>query len=428
MPSSKLSPRRWLAVGVAFLILSAAPALTAAELNVLFLGDNGPHRPRERFEILEPVLRERGITLTYTDRVEDLNPETLGQYDALLLYANIDAIEPAPEKALLDYVAAGGGFVPLHCASFCFRNSEPLVKLIGAQFKEHGWARMRETVVNNDHPITRNYSGFESLDETYFHHLHNERDRTVLSYRIEGDRREPWTWVRFHGKGRVFYTAWGHDHHTWRHAGFHNLVERGIRWAAGDDPAKAGSYAADEPFPVPEMTKLPDGPPPFEYVDVGAKIPNYIPSAQWGTQGKPYTKMQKPLPPEESIKRMVTPVGFHVELFAAEPDIGGKPLAMQWDERGRLWLCESVDYPNELQPRNRGRDRIRILEDTDGDHRADKNTVFAEDLSIPTSLAFARGGVIVHNGTQTLFLKDTDGDDRADERSVLLSKWAMGDT
>src|SRR4051812_26321025 len=181
-------------------------------------------------------------------------------------------------------------------------------------------------------------------------------------------------------------------------------------------------------FAVPRMTALPAGPAPFEYVDVGAKIPNYVPSEKWGMQGKPFTRMQKPLSPQDSMRRIIVPEGFHLELFAAEPDVAGKPICMTWDERGRLWVCETVDYPNELQRRNEGRDRIRICEDTDGDGRADKFTVFAEHLSIPTSLAFARGGVNVHNGTETLFLKDTDADDRADERRVLLSSWTLGDT
>ncbi|MBL9090462.1 MAG: c-type cytochrome, partial [Planctomycetaceae bacterium] len=75
-----------------------------------------------------------------------------------------------------------------------------------------------------------------------------------------------------------------------------------------------------------------------------------------------------------------------------------------------------------------GRDRIRICEDTDGDGKADKFTVFAEGLSIPTTLAFHRGGVIVQNGTETLYLRDTDGDDRADVRKVLLTGWGAGDT
>jgi putative membrane-bound dehydrogenase-like protein len=412
-----------------FFTLTLSPVPLAAEdLRALFLGDNGHHKPRERFEQLAPVMSRRGIEVTYTDRITDLNAPNLAKYDAVLLYANIERIEKPEETALLDFVAGGGGFVPLHCASFCFHNSEPLIALIGAQFQRHGWERMRETVSEARHPVIDGYGGFESMDETYVHHRHNEKDRTVLAYRVKGDQREPWTWVRTHGKGRVFYTAWGHDWHTWSHPGFHNLVERGIRWAAGNDPAAAGKYMADAPFEAPKMTPLPPGPKPFEYVDVGAKIPNYVPSEKWGTQGEPLRQMQKPLQPAESMQRMVVPESFHLELFAAEPDLAGKPICMAWDERGRLWVGETYDYPNELQPRNSGRDRIRICEDTDGDGRADRFTVFADGLSIPTSIAFARGGVLVHNGTETLFLKDTDGDDRADERSVLLSRWSMRDT
>ena len=62
--------------------------------------------------------------------------------------------------------------------------------------------------------------------------------------------------------------------------------------AAGDDPAKAGDYVPDKALPVPRMTKLPAGP-PFEYVDVGAKIPNYVPSEKWGTQGEPLSSMAR---------------------------------------------------------------------------------------------------------------------------------------
>jgi hypothetical protein len=142
---------------------------------------------------------------------------------------------------------------------------------------------------------------------------------------------------------------------------------------------------------------------------------------------EPVKKLQKPLPAEESIKHFITPVGFVVELFAAEPEIG-KPLAMNWDERGRLWLCETLDYPNDLHEPTKGRDRIRICEDTNGDGRADKFTIFAEGLSIPTAIAFYRGGAIVQDGTQTVYLKDTDGDDKADIRKVLITGWALGDT
>ena len=114
--------------------LSVASAADAPEkLKLLFLGDNGHHQPAVRFKQLQPVMRKRGIDLTYSDVVGDLNAATLKSYDGLVVYANIDAIEPEQAQALLDYVAGGKGFIPLHCASYCFRNNEDVVKLIGCQ-------------------------------------------------------------------------------------------------------------------------------------------------------------------------------------------------------------------------------------------------------------------------------------------------------
>ena len=139
---------------------------------------------------------------------------------------------------------------------------------------------------------------------------------------------------------------------------------------------------------------------PFEYDDVGRKIPNYTPGRQWGVQGEPMTKMQRPLPAEESQKHIVVPKGFRAEVYVTEKELGGKPICMAWDERGRLWAALTTDYPNELNPPAKGRDRIVFCEDTDGDGKGDKVTVFAEGLSIPTSLFFARGGVVAFDATR----------------------------
>lgn len=414
----------------AWLLCFAAPVLAAepAPIRGLFLGDQGHHRPSERYPQLAPVLAKRGIQLDYTEDVGMLAAEKLAPYDVLVVYANIEQIAPEQEQALLDFVAGGKGFVPLHCASYCFLNSDKYIELVGAQFQKHETGVFRTEIVAPEHDILRGFGGFESWDETYVHHRHNEQVRTVLEVRREGDHAEPWTWIRTPGKGRVFYTAWGHDHRTWRHPGFVNLVERGIRWAAGRDPQQAAPYLSDREFPIPEMTKPRVDVAPFEYVNVGKKIPNYPPSDRWGVQEEPLSEMQQPLAPEESIKHLFTPEGMHPELFVAEPELAGKPIAMNWDERGRLWVCETYDYPNELQSPGQGRDRIRICEDTDGDLRPDKFTVFAEKLSIPTAMMFSRGGVIVQNGVETLYLKDTNGDDVADERRVLFTGWALGDT
>jgi putative membrane-bound dehydrogenase-like protein len=418
-----------LAIALALLLALGVRAEGAKPIRVLFLGDNGHHRPAERFRQLQPVLAKRGIDLTYTDRVDALNPKVLASYDGLIVYANTTKIAPEQEQALLDFVEAGKGFIPIHCASYCFLNSPKYIALVGAQFKSHGTGTFRTTIAEPSHPVMKGFAGFESWDETYVHTKHNEHGRTVLEYRIDGTVKEPWTWVRTQGKGRVFYTAWGHDQRTWSNPGFHNLIERGIRWASGNDPGVVPDYRAELFFPVPEMTPLRKDVKPFEYVDVGKKIPNYTPGRQWGVQGEPFSKMQVPLPPAESIKHMVVPKGFRVELFASEADFGGgKPICMNWDERGRLWVALTSDYPNALQPAGQGHDRIVICEDTDGDGKADKFTVFAEKLSIPSSIMFSRGGVIVFDAKQTVFLKDTHGDGKADVREVLFGTWSMRDT
>src|SRR5262245_14318168 len=238
-----LPNRLWALLLVVTLPLLVAPAPAAdARLSLLFLGDDGSHRPPERFRQLAPVLKKRGIDLTYTDKVGDLNAKTLGKYDGLVIYANHTKITAEQEKALLDYVEGGKGFVPIHCASYCFLNSPKYIELVGAQFRSHGQGTFRTDVVKPDHEIMKGFQSFTSWDETYVHSKHNEKDRTILEVRTDGDLKEPWTWVRTQGKGRVFYTAWGHDQQTWGHEGFHNLIERGLRWTCGQDPALAGPH------------------------------------------------------------------------------------------------------------------------------------------------------------------------------------------
>lgn len=185
-------------------------------------------------------------------------------------------------------------------------------------------------------------------------------------------------------------------------------------------PAQSPNYEATQ-------LEAKSGLAPFEYMEAPGPLPNYTPNAQWGTLGEPITTMQKPLSAEESMKHLVTFPDFEISMFASEPEIY-KPLWLAFDERGRAWISETIDYPNELQSLGKGRDRLKILEDTDGDGKADKFTVFADDLSIPTGFIFSEGGVIVMHSGRAEFLKDTTGDDQADERKVLFEGWSMRDT
>jgi putative membrane-bound dehydrogenase-like protein len=132
------------------------------------------------------------------------------------------------------------------------------------------------------------------------------------------------------------------------------------------------------------------------------------------------------LSPEEAQKKFVVPEGFEVRLFAAEPDVIN-PVAMTWDERGRLWVLELYEYPLGAPPGAKPRDRIKILEDTDNDGRADKVTVFADGLNLATGLALGNGGVYVGQAPDFLFLQDTNHDDKADTRTVLLTGFGLDD-
>src|SRR2546423_12191365 len=102
----------------------------------------------------------------------------------------------------------------------------------------------------------------------------------------------------------------------------------------------------------------------------------------------------QPYSPQEALSKMSVPAGFTVELVASEPDVVN-PIAMTFDDRGRIWITESLEYPR--KPAGPGRDRVKILEDTDGDGRADKFSVFAEGLNIPSGIAVGYGGVWVAN-------------------------------
>lgn len=148
--------------------------------------------------------------------------------------------------------------------------------------------------------------------------------------------------------------------------------------------------------------------------------------ANYERRPQPLT-FQHPMSVKASMERTQVAPDLRLELFAAEPDIM-KPIAMAWDERGRCWVAETSDYPHGVTPGGEGNDRITICEDTNGDGKADKFTVFADKLNIPTSLTFANGGIIVSQPPRFLFLKDTNGDDKADIRQDIMTGWGVGDT
>jgi putative membrane-bound dehydrogenase-like protein len=153
--------------------------------------------------------------------------------------------------------------------------------------------------------------------------------------------------------------------------------------------------------------------------------------------------------PDEAVARMVVPAGFHVEVFASEPMIR-QPLSVSFDARGRAWVIEYLQYPvpaglkpvtvdqylrteydrvPEPPPRGpRGVDRIKILEDTDGDGKADKEKVFVEGLNLASALAVGQDGVYIGQAPYLLFYPDRNHDDVPDgDPEVLLSGFGLQD-
>ena len=170
------------------------------------------------------------------------------------------------------------------------------------------------------------------------------------------------------------------------------------------------------------------------------KIPALIDAAERNVAAvasglaKPKIAKQIPLPPptpavspEEELKAFQPADGFEVNLFASEALGVENPLTMRWDSEGQMYVACTWTYPH-LKPGEIPNDKIILLTDTDGDGQADRSTVFADGINIPTGLETANGGVYVGQSTELLFLRDTDGDGVANERKVLLSGFGTGDT
>ncbi len=130
---------------------------------------------------------------------------------------------------------------------------------------------------------------------------------------------------------------------------------------------------------------------------------------------------------QQELAAFTLPEGLSVNLFASDAEGLTSPLAIRWDAAGRMYVTVTTTYPH-VFPGDVPNDKIIVLEDTNQDGIADKSTVFAEGLNIPTGIELGDGGVYVGQNTELLFLKDTNGDGKADHRRVLLSGFGNGDS
>ncbi|MDA7978901.1 MAG: GDSL-type esterase/lipase family protein [Pirellulales bacterium] len=173
----------------------------------------------------------------------------------------------------------------------------------------------------------------------------------------------------------------------------------------------AGNATPDKPF-VADDSNTPD------FIPVRTNFPGPLPGGK-----------HEFVPAEEAISMMTPYPGAEVNLFASEEMFSelANPVQMAFDMQGRLWVAVMPSYPH-WKPKDEMADKILILEDTSGDGKADKCTVFADGLHVPTGLEFWNGGVFVGQQPDLLFLEDTDGDSIADVRQRVLHGIDSADT
>ena len=150
-------------------------------LEVLFLGHVSRLHPSDSAaSFLVPALSKEGINFSYSTDPNDLNALNLAKYDALLVYANHDSITPPQEKALLDFVESGKGYVAIHSASHSFRNSQRVMAMTGGQFDRHGTGTFTAITTNPSHPVMQGLQPFETWDESFIHKNNNPDGVLVL--------------------------------------------------------------------------------------------------------------------------------------------------------------------------------------------------------------------------------------------------------
>ncbi|MBE7536895.1 MAG: ThuA domain-containing protein [Opitutaceae bacterium] len=381
-----------------------------------------------------PLLNDRGARATGGDAFPTASQ--LAETDVLILHAQeAGTIAAAEDRANLDrFLERGGGLVVIH-AGVVSNDPDWFKSIVGGSWR-NGTTRWLEGPMNlyfvdRHGPITRDVSNWEMDDEIYYdlelspdaHVLataytpkpgasDNPRVQQRVSELTAGGKRvsiydiqpQMWTYERKLEGGakpyRAFVSIPGHYYENFNRPNYRAILLRGIAWA--------GQRAnADELCHADELGDA------LRYVEGG------------------------PTRPEKAASKIELHPDFNLSLVASEPLID-KVMNLEWDEKGRLWVCETPEYPNgrrtvntavwkdsgSLHPGKTQRDpedRISILTDTDGDGVMDKRRVFADKLELVTSFVLHRDGVIASAAPDIWFLEDTDYDGVADRRTRLYT-------
>ena len=391
-----------------------------------------------------PLLNERGAKATGADTFP--TKAQLDETDVLILHKQeAGNVEEADRKNLNEYLARGGGLVVIH-AGLVSRDPDWFKTIVGGAWR-NGTAKWLEGPMHlyftdRDSPISNGASNWEMDDEIYYdlemmpearilasaytpksagaRNANFQRRAEELTSRgkkvgIYDIQPQMWTYERTVDGARVPYRAFvsipGHLYENFNRPNFQAILLRGIAWAGKranvDELMKPGTTKAE----LEDVLRYPEG---------------------------------GPTAPAKAAAKIEVHPEFDLTLVAAEPLIA-KAMNIDWDEKGRLWVSETPEYPNgrrvpnippgrdtgSLKPPRQARDpedTISILSDTNGDGVMDRKHVFADKLELVTGFVFYKAGVIASTSPDIWYLEDTNGDEIADKRTKLYTGLGTFDT
>ncbi len=388
-----------------------------------------------------PLLTARGARTTGAEAFP--TRAQLDHTDVLVLHAQEagNITDPAQRADLAAFLARGGGLVVLHAGAVS-RDPDWFKGIVGGSWREGTtkWLEgpMHLYFTDRDHPITTGASNWSMDDEIYYDmdiapearvlaaaytpKPAGARDANALK-RAEaltgGGKRvsiydiqpQMWTYERMAQGGSTPYRAFvsipGHLYENFNRPNYRALILRGIAWAG----KRANANVLLEPEELGDALR---------YVEGG------------------------PTHPDKAAAAIEVHPEFDLSLVAAEPLIQ-KAMNLDWDERGRLWVSETPEYPNgrralnvpawkdsgslrPVAPTRDPEDTISILSDTNGDGRMDRKHVFADKLELVTGFVLYRTGVIAATAPDIWYLEDTNGDEVADRRTKLYTGLGTSDT
>ncbi|MDP3069576.1 MAG: ThuA domain-containing protein [Opitutaceae bacterium] len=436
-------------------LLGAALTASAAEpLRVFIRSGPKTHGPGQhdhpRFlREWSALLNERGARATGGDAFP--TGDQLAATDVLVLHApEAGNVAPADRAHLDTFLKRGGGIVVIHAAAVS-RDPDWYKTIIGGSWR-FGTTKFLEAPMHlyfadRDHPITRGASNWSMEDEIYFDKdLLPEARVLATSYtpkaidtggrgnreaqaraaeavaknkavNIYDHQPQMWTYERTIAGGtrgyRAFVSIPGHRYENFDRPNYRAILLRGIAWAGQRANADELCRAAE----LGDALRYPEG---------------------------------GPTHPAKAAAKIEVHPEFSLSLVAAEPLIN-KVMNLDWDERGRLWVCETPEYPNgrrkpntpansalpawsdsgSLRPAQFDRDpedRISILTDSNGDGIMDQKQVFADKLELVTSFVLYKNGVIAATSPDIWYLEDTNNDGVADKRTKLYTGLGINDT